>query len=159
MGMGMGGLGGGSGLMSWIYSINYFITSVGHMASVVGMNSHALLAAYKNAYNTIQEVIARIRTSELRRVLQRKCKRSALLRFLFVAGCSTLCGAALKVIHSYWGYCETRRLGHALEGGAGSVVPGYSGYVGAGYGAGAGAGARGVGGAFGAGAPPPTRYR
>lgn len=120
MGMGMGSLGAQSGPLSWIYSLNYFITSIGHMATVLGMNSHALLAAYQSAYAGLHSIITRIRTSEMRRVIQRKCKRSSLFRFLFIAACSTLGGAALKIIHTYWGYFSNARLGYAGSGYSGS---------------------------------------
>ncbi len=135
----MGGMGmASSGPLSWIYSLNYFITSVGHMANIVGMNSHALMAAYHSAYATLKDIITRIRTSELRRILQRKCRRSRLFRFLFIAACSGLCGAALKVVHLYWGYLTQARLPYSYGGG------GYGGYGGSGYG---GYGGYGYGGA------------
>ena len=137
----MGGMGGGmmgSGPMSWIYSLNYFVTSVGHMASVVGMNSQALLAAYHNAYVSVNNLILRVRTSEMRRILQRKCRRSRLFRFLFVMACSAVVGTALKVVHSYWDYLTRARLPYSPSG------------YGSGYGAGAGGyGGGGVGGAYG----------
>lgn len=157
MGMGMGGIGAGSGPLSWIYSINYFITSVGHMVSVLGMNSHALLRAYQAAHTAILGLVTHIRTSEMRRVLQRKCKRSTLLRFLFVAGCSTLCGAALKILHLYWSYFRTGRIGYAAGGAGlgGAVVPSLTGYSGSTYGyADAGRGVHG-GGGYGP-SPPPS---
>ncbi len=142
----MGGMGmASSGPLSWIYSLNYFITSVGHMANIVGMNSHAIMAAYHSAYASLMEIITRVRTSEIRRILQRKCRRSRLFRYLFIVACSGLCGAALKVVHLYWGYLTQARLPYSYGGsgyGSGYGGSGYGGsaYGGSGYGYGYGGG-------------------
>jgi hypothetical protein len=135
MGMGMMGAGGAqSGPLSWIYKLNYLVVSCGHMASIIGMNSHAILATYHSALLSVNTFISRVRTSELRRVIQRKCKRSRLLRFLLIIAVSAAVGGALKVVQKHWAQLMGAAQAHqGYGGGYGGGGGGYAGiYSGAG---------------------------
>ena len=162
----MGGGMGGGGPMSWIYSLNYFVSSVGHMMALVGMNSQALMGVYHNAFSSYQQIVQRVKTSEIRRIIQRKCKRSRLFKFLFTTAVAGLVGAAVKVVQAYIGYQSRARLTNgpygASSGGYGSYGGsngGYGGYGGQGqhssgsygYGGNSGYGGGGYGGHSGGG--------
>jgi len=132
MGMGYGGMGGmgyyGGGMMnpmmgilsgplSLIYSINYLIGSLGQIMELLGMNSQALLQTYRTAYDAYIRVVEQIRTSETRRWLQRKCKKSALLRFLLVTASCAVVAAAMRVLGSYLSWRRARMLMSSAVGG------------------------------------------
>ena len=74
--------------MTLIYSLNYLVASLGQIMEVLGMNAHSLLHLYRTSFAAYEQLVERVRTSETRRWLQRKCNKSQLLRFLLVAASS-----------------------------------------------------------------------
>jgi len=82
--MGMYGLGSMGGPLSWLYSLNYFVSSLGIMYEWFGMNSHAILQLYHSTLGMIRRLVMIIRQSSFRRWLQQKSRKSAVVRFLFV---------------------------------------------------------------------------
>ena len=80
MGMGMG-MGGGGGIIGTLYSINYFINSLSMMYQ---MNSAHIAHSYNNLKMLLCRVIKIAKESKLRLFLQRKSKKSKVLKFLFV---------------------------------------------------------------------------
>ena len=136
MGMGMmGGAGAQSGPLSWIYKLNMFVMSIGQMTSMIGMNSQAFISLYQHVRATASTFITRIRTSELRRIIQRKCKKSKLLRFLLIIAISGLFGGAMKLLQAYWQQVVGVAQQHGGYGGYGSAGYGSAGSYGDGYGA------------------------
>lgn len=117
MGMGMGGMGmmGGplgllSGPLSLIYSLNFFMASLGQVMDVLGMNSHAILHAYRQAHQRFVDAVEAVKTSEARRWLQRKCRKSPLFRLLLVLAAGALVGSAVKAIETYVAWRRRRML-------------------------------------------------
>jgi hypothetical protein len=130
--MGMGMMGGmtQSGPLSWIYKLNYFVMSIGQMGAIIGMNSQALINTYNSLRNNLLNIINKIRTSEIRRIIQRKCKKSKLLQFLFVIACGGLFGGILKVIQTYWNQLKNVNVGGGSVYGGGGYGGGYGNYGG-----------------------------
>jgi hypothetical protein len=91
----------GNGLISRLYSIQYMVQSLTYMWHMASMNSHLLVQGYHDALKRYNEILMQIRTSEFRRVIQRKCKKSRLFQFLFVLASSALAAAAVKLIQYY----------------------------------------------------------
>ena len=91
----------GNGLISRLYSLQYMVQSLTYMWHMAHMNSHVLVQAYHDALQKYQDILMMIRTSEFRRVIQRKCKKSRLFQFLFVVASSALAAAAVKLIQYY----------------------------------------------------------
>jgi hypothetical protein len=97
----MGSFGYNSGMMgpfSWIYSINYFIMNMGQVMDMLGMNTHALLLLVKKLRDLIKRIELAVRHSEFRRWLQRKSKKSQLLRFLFVFTAMAVTSQIIKLV-------------------------------------------------------------
>jgi len=121
MGMGMMGMGMGMGMnpmlgilngpMTLIYSLNYLVMSLGQVMEVLGMNAHTIMHLYRTAFEAYQQIAERIRTSETRRWLQRKCKKSRLLRFLLVVASCAVVGSGLKVIQYYFDWRRRKLIG------------------------------------------------
>jgi hypothetical protein len=82
---------GGHGPFQLIHNINYFIYSIGHLFDFVGYASYGLLETCKSLLNLLKRLEMKIRSSEFRRWLQKKSRKSAMLRFLFL-----LCSVALS---------------------------------------------------------------
>ncbi len=70
--------------MSFIYSMNYFISMVSQVAYVLSMNSHMFMDSCRTVSAMVSGLEKLVRQSELRRWLQRKSKKSAVLRYVFV---------------------------------------------------------------------------
>jgi hypothetical protein len=97
----MGSFGYNSGMMGpfgWIYSINYFIMNMGQVMDMLGMNTHALLLLVKKLRDLIKRIELAVRHSEFRRWLQRKSKKSQLLRFLFVFTAMAVTSQIIKLV-------------------------------------------------------------
>ena len=130
MGMGMGMMGMGmnpmlgmlNGPMTLIYSLNYLVMSLGQVMEVLGMNAHTIMHLYRTAFEAYQQIAERIRTSETRRWLQRKCKKSRLLRFLLVVASCAVVGSGIKVIQYYFDWRRRKLIGssgYSTSGGGG----------------------------------------
>jgi hypothetical protein len=113
MGMGMGMMGGmfpmmsgmlGNGLISRLYSLQYTVQSVTYMWHMAQMNSHVIVQAYYDSLERFNSILMAIRTSEFRRVIQRKCRKSQLFRLLFMLAASALCAAAVKLLQYVFCY-------------------------------------------------------
>lgn len=85
------------GPLYFIQNINYFVMSIGHFFDLIGMSSHALLETLRSFIALLKQLEMKIRTSEFRRWLQRKSRKSRLLRFLFV-----IASTALSIQISKW---------------------------------------------------------
>jgi hypothetical protein len=88
-GMGMYGMGGmGSpylaGPLSLIYSLNQFVYLIGHSFDVLGMNTQAIMHLYQQARLAVARLYGILKSSQIRIWLQRKCRRSKLLRMLVI---------------------------------------------------------------------------
>ena len=122
MGMGMGMMGMNpmmgilSGPMSLIYSLNFFIASLGQIMEVLGMNAHVIINLYRTTYEAYRQIVERIRTSESRRWLQRKCKKSRLLRWLLIVASCAVVGSAVKVVQFYVEWRRRRMIGDQVGG-------------------------------------------
>ena len=106
MGMGMGMfplMSGmlGNGIVSQLYSLQYTVQTLTYMWHMANMNSHAVVQAYHRALESFKDIVVKIRTSEFRRIVQRKSRRSKLFQFLFIVASSALFAAAVKVIQYY----------------------------------------------------------
>lgn len=106
MGMGMGMfplMSGmlGNGIVSQLYSLQYTVQSLSYMWQMAYMNSHSVVQAYHRALESYKDMLMKIRTSEFRRIVQRKSRRSRLFQFLFVVASSALFAAAIKLIQYY----------------------------------------------------------
>lgn len=126
-GMGYGGMGMGmmgmnpmmgilSGPMSLIYSLNFFIASLGQIMEVLGMNAHVIINLYRTTYEAYRQIVERIRTSESRRWLQRKCKKSRLLRWLLIVASCAVVGSAVKVVQFYVDWRRRRMISDDVGG-------------------------------------------
>lgn len=82
-GMGYGGM-GMMGPMGMIYSINYFIATIGQFASMLGMSTHAVGHLLTVARTEVLRLEKTVRHSEWRRWLQRKAEKSPLLRWALI---------------------------------------------------------------------------
>ena len=106
----MGGTGYGMGLLSWVYSLNAMVHSVGYghawisfrfssfshgttsfprssrryAINVIGMNSHMLHQLFLQFWTTLQHAVDVVKRSKIRRWFQQKSRRSAALRAAFV---------------------------------------------------------------------------
>jgi len=65
------------------------------------MNAQTIMHLYRTTFDAYRNIVERIRTSDARRWLQRKCKKSQLLRFLLVAASCAVVGSAVKVVTFY----------------------------------------------------------
>ena len=87
-GMMMGGMmghpGTGGGMMGFLYTMNYFVSMASQAVYFLGMNSHRIAEAVKSAKAALVNLEKIVRQSEFRRWMQRKSKKSAILRYLFV---------------------------------------------------------------------------
>lgn len=82
----MGGY-GGAGMMgpfSFIYSLNYFIASFSQIVNMLGANSFMVVELFHTIKNVLKDVEMNIRRSAFRKWIQRKSKKSAVFRYLFV---------------------------------------------------------------------------
>ena len=91
----------GNGIVSQLYSLQYTVQSLTYMWHMAYMNSHTVVQGYHRALESYKDIVMKIRTSEFRRVVQRKCRRSKLFQFLFVVASSALFAAAIKLIQYY----------------------------------------------------------
>jgi|EP01040_Poterioochromonas_malhamensis_P001180 hypothetical protein len=85
------------GPLYFIQNITYFMMSIGHMFDLVGVSSQALLETLRAFMALLKQIEMKIRTSQFRRWLQRKSKKSKILRFIFV-----LFSMALSIQLSKW---------------------------------------------------------
>jgi hypothetical protein len=87
-GMMMGGMmghpGAGGGMMGFLYTMNYFVNMASQVVYFLGMNSHRITEAVKSAKTALVNLEKIVRQSEFRRWMQRKSKKSVILRYLFV---------------------------------------------------------------------------
>mmetsp|Transcript_21270 Transcript_21270/g.35628 ORF Transcript_21270/g.35628 Transcript_21270/m.35628 type:complete len:278 (+) Transcript_21270:134-967(+) len=95
MGYGMGGMMGGP--MAILYSINYFIAMIGQLTAMLGMSSQAVWHLFGIAKEALIKLEKIIRTSEFRRWLQRKSRKSPLLRYLFVVSSMLLTSQVIRL--------------------------------------------------------------
>lgn len=130
MGMSYGPLAALSGPLSFIYNLQYFAMAIGQVFSMLGMNSYALAHMYHTVIDAIKRLEIFVRTSYLRRWLQRKCRRSQIFRFLIVfssmAIATTITKLAKFVILHYFASLRGSGSGSSilLEGG-GNVLRSY----------------------------------
>ena len=87
MGMGMGsmglmGMGGMGSMMGIVYSVQSAMYSIGAIMEFVGMSTQAVIHMSRQLYFQFHRWRFAIMTSESRRWLQRKCRKSRLLRWL-----------------------------------------------------------------------------
>lgn len=116
-GMGYGGMGMG-GPMSMIYSVNYFIATIGQFAAMLGMSTHAVGHLLHMAKESLLKVEKTIRQSEIRRWLQRKSDKSPLFRWALVI-VSMLAASQIVRLARYLIEVQLRRTGGALLIGSG----------------------------------------
>lgn len=100
--MGMYGLGSMGGPLSWLYSLNYFISSLGIMYEWLGMNSHAIIQLYHSTIQSVRRVIMIVRQSGFRRWLQQKSRQSVVLRFLFIAVTMGIASQVMNLVRLIW---------------------------------------------------------
>jgi hypothetical protein len=129
VGMGYGGCGMGMynpmmsmmmGPMSVLYSINYFAMSLGQLCEMFGASSQTLMVLSHQLFASLHLLEVSIRQSSFRRWLQRKCKKSRLLRLLIVL-------ASMALAHQFSCLIKhiiQQQLGNLLGSGASaSAVP------------------------------------
>jgi hypothetical protein len=114
-GMGYGGM-GAMGPMGMIYSINYFIATVGQFASMLGMGTQAVGHLLHVARENLLKLEKTVRQSELRRWMQRKSEKSPLFRWALII-VSMLAASQLVRLARYLIEVQMRRTGGALLGG------------------------------------------
>lgn len=68
----------------FIHQINYYILSIGRFFDLIGIGSQAFLEILQSFLTLLKSLEMKLRTSSFRHWLQRKSKRSKLLRFCFV---------------------------------------------------------------------------
>ncbi len=71
-------------MMGFLYTMNYFVSMASQAVYFLGMNSHRIAEAMKSAKAALVNLEKIVRQSEFRRWMQRKSKKSAILRYLFV---------------------------------------------------------------------------
>lgn len=98
MGMGMGMSPMMMGPFSWIYSLNNMIHSIPMMMDVLGMNSQMLLKILNQVYAMLTNICKMIKTSQFRRFLQQKSKRSKVLRVIFIVVSMGLASQAVRLV-------------------------------------------------------------
>ena len=94
--MGMGGL--MAGPMSALYSAQHFIAMMAQLGGMMGVGSQALLQLARAAAQGASRLERVVRESELRRWVQRKCRRSALLRVLLVVCSMAAAAQAVRLV-------------------------------------------------------------
>eukprot|EP01034_Spumella_vulgaris_P024082 gene24081-30385_t len=80
----MGHPGAGGGMMNFLCTMNYFVSMASQAVYFLGMNSHRIVDAVKTAKAALVNLEKIVRQSEFRRWMQRKSKKSVILRYLFV---------------------------------------------------------------------------
>lgn len=98
MGMGMGYSPLMGGPMALLGNINYIILGVGQFITMLGMSSTMFVGMYQSLVNTYQHFETIIRQSSLRRWVQKKCKKSAMFRFIIVLTTMAIVGTASKLV-------------------------------------------------------------
>lgn len=96
--MGGHGMMGGTGPMSFIYSINYSIAMIGQVITMLGMSTQAIMHLYHMAVDTFMKVEKMIRQSAIRRWFQQKSKKSPLLRWIFILSTMAVVNQVVKLL-------------------------------------------------------------
>jgi hypothetical protein len=73
-----------AGPFGFIYSINYFITNFSQALSMLNANSFVVIELFYTILRVVKDVELAVRRSSFRRWLQRKSKKSVILRYIFV---------------------------------------------------------------------------
>ncbi len=87
-----------NGPMNFIYSVNYFIGILSQMYHMVGMNAHVAVHLFQSTSMLLLKLENVVRTSEFRRWIQRKSKKSAVLRYLFVLSSMAIVGQVVRLV-------------------------------------------------------------
>eukprot|EP01036_Dinobryon_divergens_P022532 gene22532-30796_t len=92
----MGGMMGGP--FSFIYSLNYFVSSFAQGISMLSANSFMVYQLFHTVQNALKDLEIAIRRSAFRRWLQRKSRKSAVLRYLFVFSSMVITSQLLRIL-------------------------------------------------------------
>jgi len=92
----MGGMMGGP--FSFIYSLNYFVSSFAQGISMLSANSFVLYQLFHTVQSALKDFELAIRRSAFRRWLQRKSRKSAVLRYLFVFSSMVITSQLLRIL-------------------------------------------------------------
>jgi hypothetical protein len=102
MGYGMGmmgmGMGNGQGPMAWLSSLNYFVYAIGQFMTLMDMNANNIMRTYYTVRDTLTNAIHVIKHSSVRRWLQRKSKKSVILRWVFIFGSMILVHQVYRLV-------------------------------------------------------------
>ena len=92
----MGGMMGGP--FSFIYSLNYFMSNFAHGISMLSANSFVLYQLFHTVQSALKDLEMAIRRSAFRRWLQRKSRKSVVLRYLFVFSSMVITSQLLRIL-------------------------------------------------------------
>lgn len=86
-----------NGILSWIYTINYGIQSIGQMYHLFHMNANSLQQSYFQFLENWKSFIKLLKNSSFRKWLQKKSQKSKLIRSLFIIFAIGLTIQAMKL--------------------------------------------------------------
>jgi hypothetical protein len=81
-----------------IHSVNYFFANATQMAHMLGANSYVLVQLFCTAKEALKDMELLIRRSAFRRWLQRKSKKSAVLRYVFVFASMAIATQLVRIV-------------------------------------------------------------
>ena len=96
MSMGMSGMMNNS-LFSWLYSINYFITSIAMLFDVNSPMYMVFCQLYTNIRMSVNRLVMLVKSSTIRRWLQRKSKQSNVFRVVIVLISMAIASQSIKL--------------------------------------------------------------
>ena len=97
MSMGMSGMMNNS-LFSWLYSINYFITSIAMLFDVNSPMYMVFCQLYTNVRMSVNRLVTIVKSSAIRRWLQRKSKQSKVLRVVIILISMAVASQSIKLV-------------------------------------------------------------
>jgi len=113
-GMGLMGMGGVGGYFGWIYSLQSAMYSLGALMEFTGIAVQGIVHVTRQLYYKFHQFRYTVMRSDTRQWLQRKCKKSRILRWLLIFGASALTNSAINLIKYL---LKLQQRGNLIEGG------------------------------------------
>lgn len=101
MSMGMSGMMNNS-LFSWLYSINYFLTSIAMLFDVNSPMYMVFCQLYTNVRMSVHRLVTIIRSSAIRRWLQRKSRQSNVFRVIIILISMAIASQSVKLVRLFY---------------------------------------------------------
>jgi len=112
-GMGLGGMGGMGSHFGWIYSLQSAMYSLGALMEFAGMATQGVMHLSRQLYYKFHQFRYLVMHSETRKWIQRKCKKSRILRWVLMFVVMTFTHQAIRLVKHL---LHLQQHGHLLEG-------------------------------------------